>query len=158
MGCFRLFDKLQVDYNSGKQPLLFDHEIITAILGPRIFVMTEQQRSFLAIGNGIQPVFGNAEIDQIFFGAHCPPLSQCHIIFIGPSFVAVSFNADPYGFVVGQEFGILLNSIPLILANIGFVKIKIDRQERRIRSPFQDGIHFFHYLGLRLKRFRLGSV
>ena len=73
--------------------LSHNNKITATILCPGEFIMAEQERLFLTVGNSFKPVLTNTKVNKIFFYALCSSLAKGHVVFIGPSFVTIAFNA-----------------------------------------------------------------
>src|SRR5690606_20986255 len=61
-------------------PLLYNHKIVPAVLGPGNLVMPVQQELLLAPADGIHPRFIDAEVDKIPLGALGPALSKGQVV------------------------------------------------------------------------------
>jgi len=72
--------------------VLFSDKVISSVLGPRLFIMARSKRLFLTIAYRIQTSGSSTEVNEIILGTVGATLAKSQVIFIGASFITMSFN------------------------------------------------------------------
>ena len=71
-----------------------DHELGSAILGPRSLISTHSHGSLFTVTNGVQSIVADAQIDEKIFDRFSASFAQGHVVGIRAPLIAISFNSD----------------------------------------------------------------
>src|SRR5579862_3120534 len=82
------------------QCVLFWRWVRAPILLPAIFRVISALRPVLSVGNGVQAVARNAQVDHKGLGRRGSAIAQTEIVFFTAPFVAMSFDGD-FGIGIG---------------------------------------------------------
>src|SRR5262249_55449585 len=93
------------DYASERQPDRKDsphawsvaaerRKIITSVRRPCLLVVPRIDRLVEAVANRVDSRFVDPEVGKIFLGYCRPPVSEGHVVLLGPSFIAIALDSD----------------------------------------------------------------
>jgi hypothetical protein len=79
-----------------------DHELGSAILGPRSLILTHRDGSLFAVTGGVQSIGADAQIDEEIFGRFSASFAQGDVVGIRATLIAMSFDSNRYTWISAQ--------------------------------------------------------
>src|SRR5688572_1322173 len=108
-----------------------------AVLRPRGLVARGIEGPFLSIGDGGQPVSGDAEVDEIVAGGAGALLAEGEVVIGGPALVAVALDGDFRRAMVLHPQRMFLEDAPRLVGEASLVVVEVDVGQR---APFTGGV------------------
>lgn len=106
--------------------LLSNHKVSPAVSPPATIATFTTKRLLFAIAYHMQPVFRDTQRSQILFGGGGPTLTQCQVVVICPSFVAMPLNLNFDAGMLLEEIRILLQDTLGTRIQVIFIELKMN--------------------------------
>ena len=100
-------------------------EVSAAILLPAILVFVSANRPILAVGNRVDAVGADSQINQEILGGGGAPVTETEVVLFAPTFVAVAFDRELDIRVRFQEVGIGRQGLLRVRTDVGLVVIEV---------------------------------
>src|SRR3989475_2769689 len=108
-------------------------ELVPAILGPRLLVVTLGDRPLLAVGHGLDAARIDAVTDQVLLGRRRAPVTERQVVFVGPALVAMAADANTQRRIRLEDRHLLVQDRGVPTPDDRLVVIEVDH--RREQSP-----------------------
>src|SRR3990167_1083104 len=102
------------------------------VLCPTSFILLLARRKLFTVTDSRKTVRGDSEINEVAFCALCSLGTQCQVILVGSTFVAMPFDLDPDARIRFEPGGVTLEDLP----GIATIEVEIDVSKRTFLSTF----------------------
>src|SRR6059036_3133184 len=118
-------------------------ELVSAILRPRVLVVSGGERPLLAVGHGLDAARIDAVTDEVLLGRRRAPVAERQVVLVGPALVAMAADANPQPRVRLEDRHLLVEDRGVPTADERLVVVEMDHRgdqdPHRLRRPPQRG-------------------